>query len=66
MKLFKSKCAHCKTKLEEGKELKREVKIPQFLEPRIKNFCTEEHYQQFLVENQGTPSRKPYCMNCDD
>jgi hypothetical protein len=66
MKLFKKRCAHCHVKLDEGKEIFAEVKLPQFIDSKVKTFCNEEHHKTYLMENQGTPSRKPYCMNCDD
>jgi len=66
MKLFKKRCAYCKQKIGPGKEVFAEVKMPEFKTPRVKTFCNEEHYNQFIKLNQGTKSRKPYCMNCDD
>ncbi len=66
MGLFKKRCAYCKSKIKPGKELFAEVKIPEFKLPKTKTFCSEEHYGTYLSENIGTPSRKPYCMNCDD
>lgn len=66
MSLFKKRCAYCHIKIEKGEEIVSEIKLPQFIEPKIKNFCSEEHQGIFLIKNRGTPSRKPYCMNCDD
>jgi hypothetical protein len=66
MGLLKKKCAHCGKRIEKGKEVFSEVKIPEFKLPKIKTFCSEEHYGTYLSVNKGTPSKKPYCMNCDD
>ena len=66
MKLFKKRCAHCHQKIENGKEIFARVKMPQFIEPKLKTFCSEEHYEIYLAENKGTPSRRPYCLKCDD
>lgn len=66
MKLFKKKCAHCGKKIEKGKEVFVKVKIPEFIELKVKAFCSEEHYNNYVQTNQGTKSRKPYCLNCDD
>lgn len=66
MKLFKKKCAYCNIKIEKGNEVFAHVKIPEFIELKKKTFCTKDHYEQFILKNQGTKSRKPYCMNCDD
>jgi hypothetical protein len=66
MKLFKKRCAYCKSKISPGEEFFAEVKMPEFKLPKIKTFCSEKHYNDFIQTNQGTKSRKPYCMNCDD
>jgi hypothetical protein len=66
MKLFKKKCAYCKKKIKPGKEIFAEVKLPEFVQPKVKAFCSEEHYNHFIQSNQGTKSRKPYCLKCDD
>ncbi len=66
MGLLKKKCAYCKKRIEKGKEIFAEVIIPEFINSKMKTFCSQEHYENYLEENKGTPSRKPYCMNCLD
>lgn len=66
MKIFKKRCAYCKHKMPLGEEFSAEVKVPEFKIPKMKNFCDKEHYEDYLIENKGTQSKKPYCMNCDD
>jgi len=66
MRLFKKKCYYCNKKIGRGKEISVEVKIPEFIDPKIKSFCSGEHFEKYILENPGTKSKKPYCMNCDD
>jgi len=65
MKLFQKKCAHCRRRVEKGKEIIAEVKIPEFIDPRIKVFCSGDHFEKYLLDNKGTPSRSA-CVNCLD
>ncbi|MDA3836511.1 MAG: hypothetical protein PF542_02715 [Nanoarchaeota archaeon] len=66
MKLFKKKCDYCGQRIDKGKEFFKEVKVPEFIDPKIKTFCSKEHFEEYLMRNHGTKSRKPYCLNCDD
>lgn len=66
MRLFKKRCAYCNQRIEFGKEVFVKVKVPEFIDLKLKSFCSEEHFKKYLLENQGTKSKKPYCLNCDD
>ena len=65
MKLFKKKCAYCNKKIEKGKEVFAEVKIPEFIDRKIKVFCSGDHFKKYLLENKETQS-KSACINCLD
>jgi len=47
MNLFRKKCEYCKEKIENGKELFRDVKDPAFIRTRKKTFCCKEHADNF-------------------
>jgi hypothetical protein len=50
MGLFSKKCEYCKMKIEKGKEIKREVKVPGYVGTYPKNFCSEEHVVAYELE----------------
>ncbi len=63
MSLFRKKCNYCGSKIEKGKELFREVKVPEFKEKVKRAFCNLEHIELYEKYVKGTPSRSscPYC-----
>lgn len=50
MGLFAKKCEYCRTKIEKGKEVKRNVKVPGYVGTHPKNFCCEEHARKYEQE----------------
>ncbi len=50
MDLFRKKCEYCKKKIEKGKEIFRDVKIPGFIGTRQKAFCCEGHANSYERE----------------
>lgn len=64
MELFSKKCEYCRTKIEKGKEIKKDIKIPGYIGTYPKNFCSEEHakrYEQELEEYTKKPRRSGGC-----
>ena len=63
MALFKKKCAYCNEKIEKGKEILIEVKVPEFKNKVKRNFCNPEHAELYKKCITGTPSKSscPYC-----
>ncbi len=47
MSFLKKKCAYCKDKIDKGKELVKDVKVPEFVGTRPKHFCSEEHARKY-------------------
>ena len=50
MGLFRKKCAYCKKKIEKGRELLKDVKVPEFVGTRPKIFCSEGHFEMYKKE----------------
>lgn len=50
MSLFRKKCEYCKEKIDKGKEIFKEVKIPGFVGTRQKAFCCSEHADSYEYE----------------
>lgn len=50
MSLFKKKCEYCRNKIDKDKEIKKNVKIPDFVGTHPKNFCSEEHADNYEKE----------------
>ena len=65
MTLFKKKCQYCGIKIEKGKEIFTEVKVPEFKEKVKKAFCSQEHAELYKKYVKGIPSKNscPYCKN---
>jgi hypothetical protein len=64
MGLFAKKCDYCRTKIEKGKEIKKGVKIPGYVGTHPKNFCCEEHadeYQQEIEKEMKKPKSSGGC-----
>jgi len=63
MPLFKTRCDLCGEKISKGKEILKEVKIPEFSELKKRSFCSEGHANAFKYEVKGT-KRTNYCPSC--
>ena len=63
MNLFKKKCQYCGTKIEKGKEIFTEVKIPEFKNKKIKPFCSEEHARLYKEYSKNI-KKIGFCPNC--
>lgn len=50
MGLLRKKCEYCREKIEKGKEIFRNVKIPGFIGTRQKAFCCHEHADSYERE----------------
>jgi len=50
MSLFGKKCEYCNKKIEKGKEIVKDVKLPEFVGTRPKNFCCQEHAENYVLE----------------
>ena len=63
MNLFRKKCNYCGSKIEKGKEVFKEVKVPEFKEKVKRAFCSQEHAELYKKYVKGTPSANscPYC-----
>ena len=63
MGLFKKKCKYCGEKIEKGKEVLAEVKVPEFKYKSVRAFCSEEHVEFYKKCILGTLSRSscPFC-----
>ncbi len=63
MSLFKKKCKYCGIKIEKGKEIFEEVKVPEFIGVRLRAFCSKEHAEIYKKNIKGTPSSNscPFC-----
>ena len=57
MGLLKSKCEYCKMKIEKGKEVFKDVKIPEFVGTRKKSFCCSEHAESYQKEILEKPKK---------
>ncbi len=47
MSLFRKKCEYCKEKIDKGKEVFRDVKVPEFTGVRERAFCCFEHAESY-------------------
>ena len=63
MSLLKKKCFYCGTKIEKGKEVFEEVKVPEFTGTCLKAFCSEEHAELYKKNVKGT-KRTSFCPRC--
>jgi len=63
MILFKKKCQYCGKKIEKGEEVLARVKIPEFIDSKVRAFCSEEHVKLYKKNITKTPSKSscPYC-----
>jgi len=65
MNLFKKKCQYCGIKIEKGKGIFIEVKVPEFKNKVIRAFCSQEHAEFYKKYVKGVPSKNscPYCKS---
>jgi len=56
MSLFKKKCEYCREKIEEGKGISKDVKIPGLIGTRKKSFCCSEHANKYEEETNKKKS----------
>ena len=63
MALFKKKCAYCGSKINKGKEIFEEVKVPEFTGICLRAFCSKEHVELYKKNIKGTCSKSvcPFC-----
>ena len=63
MGLFSKKCEYCGSRVEKGKEIFRDVKIPGFIGTRQRAFCCSEHANSYEkeIEKAGKKSGKSCC-----
>lgn len=59
MSLFRKKCEYCKRKIDKGKEIFRDVKVPLFVGTREKAFCCLEHANNY--EKEADSKKKSKC-----
>lgn len=62
--MFRKKCTYCKTKIEKGKEVFRDVKTPGFVGTRKKPFISKEHadkYEKEVEEYLNKPKKGGSC-----
>ena len=50
MSLFKKKCEYCRKRIDKGKEVSRNVKVPGFIGTREKAFCSGKHAESYEKE----------------
>lgn len=55
MALFKKRCTYCKEKIKKGEEVLERVKVPEFIDPRIRAFCSKEHAELYKKKVKETP-----------
>lgn len=61
MVLFRKKCEYCKNKIEKGKEVFRNVKIPEFTGIRERAFCCSEHANSYEEEINNKKCGRSCC-----
>ena len=61
MKIFKSRCTYSRLKIERGKEIFSEIKIPEFKEKKKRPFCCKEHIKLYELEMENKKSCNKGC-----
>lgn len=64
MGLFAKRCEYCRAKIDKGKELKKDVKIPGYVGTQPKNFCCEEHATKYEQEMEEYTKRQRKSGGC--
>ena len=62
--LFKKKCEYCKKILKKEEIVKKEVKVPEFVAMKTRNFCCEEHAEVYDKCVRNLPIRPSLCPSC--
>jgi len=63
MGLFSKKCEFCDGKIEKGKEVNADVKVPEFVGLRARPFCSCECAEEYSLKVTGT-KRTKFCPSC--
>ena len=63
-KLFKKKCEYCKKAIKKGKIVKKDVKVPEFVALKERNFCCEGHSELYDEYVRNLPRRPSLCPSC--
>jgi len=64
MDLFRKKCEYCKEKIDKGKEVFRDVKVPGFIGTRKKPFCSDKHANNYEKEIEEYLKKSKQGGNC--
>ena len=62
--LFKKKCEYCKKVLDKNKIVRAKVKVPEFIEMKERNFCSENHAEKYDKFVRELPRRASTCSSC--
>jgi hypothetical protein len=60
---FRKTCELCGEKIEKGKEVLADVKVPEFKGFSERSFCSCEHAEKYIFEVKGT-KRTKFCPTC--
>jgi hypothetical protein len=63
MGLFRKKCTYCKKKINKGEEFWERVKVPEFIEKKLRAFCSQEHAELYKKKVKEAPKIKS-CPMC--
>jgi hypothetical protein len=63
MGIFKKRCIYCKEKINKGEEVFEKVKVPEFIDPKVKAFCSKEHAELYKKKVKEAPKIKS-CPMC--
>jgi hypothetical protein len=63
MGIFKKRCTYCKEKINKGEEVFEKVKLPEFIDPKVKAFCSKEHAELYKKKVKEAPKIKS-CPMC--
>lgn len=61
MGLFRKKCEYCKSKIDRGKEIFRDVKDPVFIGTKEKSFCSFDHADYYEEESMNAKKSSGGC-----
>jgi len=65
MSIFRKKCQYCGERIEKGKEITAEVKVPEFKYKVKRKFCSLEHLDLYKKYVKSIPigNSCPYCKS---
>ena len=55
MALFKKKCQYCGKKINKDEEVWQGVKVPEFINPKVRAFCSKEHAELYKKKIKEAP-----------